>query len=59
MWAMLLNVAEDVRDDKRPDHKTAIAAKADLYQWIKERTEFMQSSMNESDDHAFISYLQG
>jgi hypothetical protein len=41
IWGMLLQVAEEVRDGKRPKHAEAIAAKPDFYKWVNERTQFM------------------
>ena len=34
IWAMLLRVAADVRDGKRPEHQEAMAAKHDFYDWM-------------------------
>lgn len=45
MWSTLLNVAEDVRDGKRPEHKEAIDAKRDLYDWIEERVGVMINNL--------------
>lgn len=58
MWAMLLKVAEGVRDGRRLEHKQAIESRADLYKWIEQRTTFMLSMINERDDERFIAYLQ-
>lgn len=42
MWSMLLRVAEEVRDGKRPEHAKAIADKRDvLYNWVDERVGLM------------------
>jgi len=42
MWNMFLNVAEDIKDGKRPDHSKAIEEKREvLYDWIEERTSIM------------------
>eukprot|EP00816_Leptocylindrus_hargravesii_P004794 CAMPEP_0196825804 /NCGR_PEP_ID=MMETSP1362-20130617/93265_1 /TAXON_ID=163516 /ORGANISM="Leptocylindrus danicus, Strain CCMP1856" /LENGTH=364 /DNA_ID=CAMNT_0042206295 /DNA_START=4875 /DNA_END=5969 /DNA_ORIENTATION=- len=42
MWSMLLRVAEEVRDGKRPEHAKAIAAKREvLYDWVDERVGLM------------------
>jgi hypothetical protein len=40
-WGALLQVAEDVRDGKRPLHTAAIQAKGELYDWAKDRVEVM------------------
>jgi hypothetical protein len=37
IWAMFLQVAEGVRDGKRPEHQKAIAEKKDFYQWMETR----------------------
>lgn len=45
MWSMFLDVAEDVRDEKRPAHNEAIAKKREaLYDWVEERTRVMLGS---------------
>lgn len=42
MWNMFLNVAEDIKDGKRPDHSKAIEEKREvLYDWIEDRTRIM------------------
>jgi len=42
MWSMLLRVAEEVRDGKRPEHAKAISAKREvLYDWVDERVGLM------------------
>ncbi|KAL7530336.1 hypothetical protein ACHAWF_003336 [Thalassiosira exigua] len=41
MWNIFLNVAEDVKDGKRPRHSKAIEKKRCLYDWIEERTRVM------------------
>ncbi|GAX18065.1 hypothetical protein FisN_25Hh040 [Fistulifera solaris] len=41
MWNMFLHVAEDVRDGTRPEHAKIIAEKANLYQWIEQRSQVM------------------
>ena len=41
MFLSLLQVAEDVRDGKRPMHKEAIDKKKVLYDWIEERASVM------------------
>jgi hypothetical protein len=47
MWASLLQVAEEVRDVKRPDHDKAIAGKKELYGWVNERIEYLFSKLEE------------
>jgi hypothetical protein len=46
-WSSLMQVAEDVRDGKRPVHKEAIDQKRDLYDWIDERISFMVHKLKE------------
>jgi hypothetical protein len=41
MWHMLLHVAEQVREGKRPEHAEAIANKKELYEWIEKRVDVM------------------
>lgn len=41
LWGSLLQVAEEVRDGKRPDHSTAIDGKPELYDWVQKRIEYM------------------
>ena len=39
---MFLNVAEDVKEGRRPEHSAAIAKKREvLYDWVEERTRVM------------------
>jgi hypothetical protein len=45
LWASLLQVAEDVRDGKRPQHKEAIAEKRELYDWVEERIDVMMEKV--------------
>ena len=49
MWLTLLQVAEDVRDGKRPAHKEAIDAKRDLYDWVEERAGVMIKNLLEEE----------
>jgi hypothetical protein len=49
IWAMLLHVAEDVRDGKRPEHKEAIDANADFYKWVDERILVMLDGLKNGD----------
>ena len=52
MWSKFIRVAEDVRDDKRPRHKRAIASKRDaLYDWVEERVGCMLSSLSQAKDN--------
>lgn len=49
MWGMLLDVAEQIRDDKRPLHAEAIAAKREhLYDWVDERITIMLDTFHQS-----------
>ncbi len=41
VWNMLLKVAEQVRDRSREEHCKMIAQKADFYQWVEERCNYM------------------
>lgn len=43
MWNMFLNIAEQVKEGKRPEHSKAIKEKKELYNWIEERTRVMLS----------------
>ena len=50
MWAMLLQVAREVRDGKRPQHAAVIAAKPDFYRWVDQRVQVMlEQQMQEQD----------
>lgn len=40
-WGSLLEVAEDVREGRRPAHLEAIQAKRELYDWVEERVKVM------------------
>jgi hypothetical protein len=50
IWGMLLKVAEEVRDGKRPIHAEIIEAKADFYKWVNERTQFMLAEIKATAD---------
>lgn len=50
MWFSVLQVAEDVRDGKRPMHKEAIDAKPELYNWIEERASVMIDNLGKKTD---------
>jgi len=52
MWAGLLEVAEGIRDGKRPQHAEAIAAKRNLYEWVEQRVGVMIDGMHEADAEA-------
>jgi len=41
MWAMLLQVAQDVHVGKRPHHKQLIDDKPEFYQWVEDRVQVM------------------
>jgi len=46
-WRMLLSIAQDVKDGKRPDHASAIERKRnEVYDYVRERVEVMLSSLN-------------
>ena len=49
MWGSLLEVAEDVRDGKRPAHREAIDAKPELYGWAEERIKVMFEKMESEE----------
>eukprot|EP00527_Entomoneis_sp_CCMP2396_P005890 CAMPEP_0198155470 /NCGR_PEP_ID=MMETSP1443-20131203/69153_1 /TAXON_ID=186043 /ORGANISM="Entomoneis sp., Strain CCMP2396" /LENGTH=180 /DNA_ID=CAMNT_0043822221 /DNA_START=729 /DNA_END=1271 /DNA_ORIENTATION=+ len=52
MWSMLLQVAEGVRDGKRPQHQEAIEQKPALYEWIQERIQVLLGQLhNEQSNH--------
>lgn len=41
MWGSLLQVAEDVRDGKRPAHRDKIVEHRELYDWVEARVQVM------------------
>jgi hypothetical protein len=41
MWGNLLEVAEEVRANKRPKHAAAIAKNKELYDWVDQRVQVM------------------
>lgn len=45
MWGSLLEVAEGVRDGKRPVHQKAIAEQPELYEWVAQRVEVLFDNM--------------
>ena len=64
IWAMLLSVASEVRDRKRPRHQDMIRRKVVFYEWMGRRIgALMQKIEDEIADleanQKFISYLQG
>jgi hypothetical protein len=46
-WSSMLQVAEEVRDGKRPAHKEAIDGKRELYDWIDARIDVLLQKMKE------------
>eukprot|EP00979_Chaetoceros_neogracilis_P002635 scaffold435_cov275-Chaetoceros_neogracile.AAC.87 len=49
-WKILLQIAQDVKDGKKPDHTSAMARKRDeLYDYIKERVEAMLATLKSVD----------
>ena len=48
MWTALLQVAEDVRDGKRPEHKKAIDENRELYDWVDGRISVMMEKVKEN-----------
>ena len=53
MWSAMLQVAEDVRDGKRPQYQDAIASKRELYDFVENRIQLMFEKVNQqkTDDH--------
>jgi hypothetical protein len=49
IWNMLLDVAEQVRDGKREEHKQIIEQKAEFYRWVEERCQFMLQEMQKAN----------
>merc|ERR1712232_276044 len=47
LWSMLLQVAEDVREGKRPQHAEVIAANKEMYEWVDERIQAMFRKLDE------------
>ena len=56
MWSMLLEVADGVRNKKRPAHEREIASKTDFYAWVASRIDKMLAKLEYSK---FVNYLQG
>ena len=49
-WKILLQIAQDVKDGKKPDHTSAMARKRDeVYDYIKERVETMLATLKSVD----------
>lgn len=46
-WSTLLQVAEEVREGKRPVHKEAIDGKQELYAWIDQRISVLFGKLRE------------
>lgn len=44
-WKMLLKVALDIQEGKRPEHANAIENKADFYQYVRDRVGLMLSKL--------------
>lgn len=45
-WKMLLKVATDIKDGKRPDHADVIKEKDEFYSYVRERLNIMLSIMD-------------
>jgi hypothetical protein len=59
IWSTLLKVAEDVRDGKRPNHKSRIDAQAEFYGWVQSRIDAMFAKLRQDgQDQKFVAYLQ-
>ncbi len=58
MWGSLLQVAEDVRDGKRPQHAEAIQAKKELYDWVNSRVQVMFHKMEQREEAAARSKVE-
>lgn len=46
LWSAMLQVAEDVRDGKRPQYQDAIASKRELYDFVENRIQVMFEKVN-------------
>jgi hypothetical protein len=51
MWHTLVEVATEVRDGKRPDHRAAIQANPELYEWVSGRVDTMLRNVQANSDH--------
>ncbi len=49
-WKIMLGIALDVKNGKRPDHVEAISAKDELYVWIERRLDVMFSLLKSVTD---------
>jgi hypothetical protein len=58
-WSSLIQVAEDVRGGKRPQHKQAIDQKRDLYEWIDHRISAMVKQVKDKKAKQTASFLHG
>jgi hypothetical protein len=47
IWAMLLQVAQDIREGRRPQHAQVIADKPDFYRWVETRVQVMLDQLQE------------
>jgi hypothetical protein len=52
MWAMLLQVAKDVREGERPQHAEVIAAKPDFYGWVEQRVHIMLEQLRMQEEES-------
>jgi hypothetical protein len=48
MWHTLVEVASEVRDGKRPDHRAAISSNPELYDWVSGRVGTMLRNVQEA-----------
>lgn len=63
---MFLTVAEGVRNGEQPRHLEAVQNRPELYDFVKERVDYMLGSLNcnleeldgYEDEKAFLAYLQ-
>jgi len=46
VWKMMLGIAVDIKDGKRPDHTKAIDEKEGLYSWVSKRLEVLMSLLS-------------
>ena len=49
MWGSLLQVAEDVRDGKRPAHQDQIDEHRELYEWVEQRVAVMLEKVHHGE----------
>lgn len=61
VWSKLLDVAQEVRLGKRPNHEKAIKGQPEIYQFIRERIDTMISKIVQEkpsmEDFRLISHL--